>query len=290
MSLTRSNLRPTTGFMGAGAIATALATALVEAGYPVVAVTSRTQESARRLAALLPGAKAFRTPQAVAHEADLVFITTPDGAIRDVAQSVHWRPTQTAVHCSGAHSADLLKPAAPNAGVFHPLQTFPNRIPPPTRLRGSYAGIQGDPPTIQLLEGLAYDLGMHPVLVPSEYTALYHAAAVFVSNYTVTLIDVAAALWAPLGVERNEALQALLPLLRATVENLGATGLPHSLSGPIARGDAETVVRHLQALIKHAPEAARLYRELGVHTIPLAQEKGTITLETADKLRRLLPN
>ena len=117
---------------------------------------------------------------------------------------------------------------------------------------------------------------------------LYHASAVIASNYLVTLLNLASGLWSHLGISQDEGLKALLPLVRGTVENLEAVGLPNALTGPIARGDVGTVKRHLAALADVAPEILSVYKELARHAIPIALEKGTIDSAAADGLHAAL--
>jgi predicted short-subunit dehydrogenase-like oxidoreductase (DUF2520 family) len=117
---------------------------------------------------------------------------------------------------------------------------------------------------------------------------LYHAAAVFACNYAVALVGLATELWQTFGVSREEATQALLPLLRGTVSNIERLGLPRCLTGPIARGDIGTIRKHLVALGDSMPSLVPVYCELGLATIPIALHKGGIDEERAEELRKLL--
>lgn len=278
------------GFIGAGRVASAFARRLKDAGHQVVAISSRRDATARRLAALVPNAMAT-SAQGVADTADLVFITTPDSAIREVAESVRWRRGQYVVHTSGAESLDVLgAPIAAGAvaGSLHPLQTFADAETAMANLPGSVFAIEAEGTLRDLLTRIVQSLRGTPVYVRSEDRALYHAAAVLVSNYTVTLAKLATDLWLRMGVDRPTALKALLPLLQGTVNNLGAVGLPAALTGPVARGDVETVRRHLAALREAAPEFVAVYRELALQTIPVALAKGGLEESAAHELRQLL--
>lgn len=277
------------GFIGAGRVASALARRLKDAGYQVVAIASQRDATARRLAALVPNAMAT-SAQGVADTADLVLITTPDSAIREVAGSVRWRRGQYVVHTSGAESLDVLAaPVAAGAiaGSLHPLQTFADAETAMANLPGSVFAIEAEGPLRELLTRIVESLRGIPVYVRSEDKALYHAAAVLVSNYTVTLAKLATDLWLLMGVDRPTALKALLPLLQGTVNNLEAIGLPAALTGPVARGDVETVRRHLVALREAAPEFVAVYRELGLQTIPVALARGGLEEGAARGLREV---
>ncbi|HLB12331.1 MAG TPA: DUF2520 domain-containing protein [Dehalococcoidia bacterium] len=279
------------GFIGAGTVGTALALTLAGRGYRVVAVASRTPESAQRLAAQLEGCEALATPQAVAEASDLVFITTPDGAIGPVAAAVRWRPGQFVAHCSGADSLDVLEPVraqGAQTGAFHPLQSFASPTQAVENLPGSFFALEGEGALLEVLKQMAQAVGGRYVLLRPGDKVLYHTAAVFASNYTVALMGMATELWLSFGVSREEATKALLPLLQGTVKNIATLGLPHCLTGPIARGDSGTVQKHLSALAGAAPDLVPAYRELGLRTIPVALAKGRIDQEQAEDMQALL--
>src|SRR5690606_22786972 len=211
------------GFVGAGAAGGALARALAAAGVPVVAVTGKGPERAHTLAAAIPECAAVPTAQDVADRADLVVLAVPDRAIAEVCASVRWRADAAVVHCSGAHSLDVLEPArAAGAlvGGCHPLQTLTGAPEDAARLAGSVFGIEAEEPLRGMLADLVERIGGRPVFLSARDKALYHASAVLISNYTVTLAATAAGLWEAFGVDRRDGLRALLPLLRGTVANL----------------------------------------------------------------------
>ncbi len=278
------------GFIGAGVVGTALAASLADKGYAVVAVGSRSEASAAKLAARLPGCRAV-TPQEVADAADLVFVTTPDDAIAGVVAGLRWRAGQSVVHCSGAASTDILEPAraaGARVGGFHPLQTFASPEQAIQNLPGTTFGLEAVEPLLGQLGELATALGGTWVRLRPEDKVLYHAAAVFASNYLVALVKLATDLWGEFGVATPEATRALLPLLRGALNNLDRVGLPHCLTGPIARGDVGTVERHLAALSARAPEVLEVYRQLGRAAIPIGLAKGTLAPTAAERLGELL--
>ena len=143
------------GFIGAGTVGTALAIRLSERGYQVVAVSSRSQSSAQKLAQAVPGCRDVDSNQAVADAAELIFITTPDGAIAQVASAVQWHPGQHVVHCSGADSTDTLEPArklGAGIGAFHPLQTFASVKQAIDNIAGSTFAVEAEPPLLDTLK------------------------------------------------------------------------------------------------------------------------------------------
>ena len=277
------------GFIGAGALATMLAVAFDKRDFTVSAVSSRGYESAKMLASRLDGCRAASDNQQVADSADLVFIATPDDVIHVVASQVCWRKGQMVVHCSGADSVDILNPAkiaGCQIGVFHPLQTFAAGLD--DNLRGITCAVEAEEPLLTQLKAMAQMLGGHWIELKSKDRVVYHAAAVFACNYLVTLTNIAAGLWEGIDLPRDKAIRALLPLMRGTLNNIEAIGITQSLTGPIARGDSGTINKHITALDKIDCDITKLYRELGLHTIPIAVEKGKLNLLQAEEIEQIL--
>jgi predicted short-subunit dehydrogenase-like oxidoreductase (DUF2520 family) len=282
---------PRVGFIGAGTVGTALAIRLSGSGYHVSAVASRTFGSAERLARAVPGCRAVRTAQAAADAVDIVFITTPDGAIGQVASEVTWRYGQCVIHCSGADSTAVLQPAralGAYVGAFHPLQTFAGVQQAVDNIPGSTFAVEAEEPLLTTLKAMAAALQCYSIELEAGDKVLYHASAVIACNYLVTLVKLSTDLWQSFGVSRADAVRALMPLLKGTLNNLQSVGIPDCLTGPIARGDVGTVRKHLVALDAAAPGVAMIYRELGLETVPIAVDKGKIDEAAADALVALL--
>lgn len=260
-------------------------------GYRVVAVSSRSQTSAEKLAQAVNGCRALSNNQAVADVAELVFITTPDGAIAPVASEIKWHPGQSVVHCSGADSTDILEPAKKSGaqvGAFHPLQTFASVKQAIDNIPGSTFAVEAEEPLLTTLKEMATALDGHWIELKASDKVIYHAAAVIACNYLVTLVKLATDLWQTFAIPRHEATKALLPLLRGTINNIDNVGIPQCLTGPIARGDTGTIKKHLNALDKVAPAVLSTYRELGRQTIPVALAKGRISEQQAQELQDIL--
>ena len=280
-----------TGFIGAGKVGSAMAVGLSRIGYQISAVYSRSFASAERLSALLPDCHACQQPQEVAAISDMVFITTPDDAIASVAEQIHWRREQYVLHCSGALSLDVLEPAQRDGAVtgsLHPLQSFAGIDQAVKNLPCSTFALEGREPLLSLLKQIVSLLGGRAIVLKAGDKALYHAAAVFTSNYTVTLLRMAAKLWESFGISQAEAVPALLPLLRGTVDNIESTGLPACLTGPVARGDLDTIRKNLEAISTSCPSLLSVYKEMGYQTIPIAVASGSIDEEKARMLRGIL--
>jgi len=277
------------GFIGAGRVGTALAMTFARRGYAVVAVASRSIAAAKRLARRAPGARATSSIQEAADRADLVFLSVPDDVIGTVASGICWRAGVACVHCSGAADLDVLSKAAAEGalvGGFHPLRMF-GEIGS-FDMRGCSIGIAGPEALARELDRLARAIGARPLRLPEGGRALYHAAANFSGAFVVALIAETLALWKRLGIAERDALRALLPLLRGSVDNVEKLGAAGALGSVIARGDVGTIRKHLDALATAAPESLDLYRLLSLRTIPLARAKGTLEANAAKEIEVLL--
>ncbi len=266
--------------IGAGRVGTAMAVLLGRAGHTIRAVAGGegTRERAARYLAHVP----ILQREDAARSAELVLLGTPDAAIEPVctelARAGALGPDRTVAHLSGATGLDALGTAeAGGAAVLcvHPLMTCPDVDAAIARIPGSAFGVTARSPlAFQLGEQLAIDVGGRPFGLEDDMKPLYHAAAVFASNYVVTLTALAQSLEEAAGVP--EPLEALAPLQRATLENVAAVGPGAALTGPAVRGDDLTVERNLRALAEHAPEAVRAYVALADLALDLATASGRL--------------
>ncbi len=278
------------GFIGAGTVGTALAARLNSKGYQVVAISSRSSSSAKNLAQTVGGCPVLNN-QGVADTAELIFITTPDDVIASVASQIQWHSGQSVVHCSGADSTASLAPAkelGAHVGVIHPLQTFASVKEAMENMPGSTFALEAEEPLLTTLKGIATALNGNWIELKASDKVTYHVAAVIACNYLVTLVKLATDLWQTFNVPPEQATRALLPLLRGTIHNIDTVGIPQCLTGPIARGDAGTIRKHLDTLEKVAPAVLSTYRELGLQTIPIALAKGKINQHQAEELQAML--
>lgn len=207
----------------------------------------------------------------------IVFIAVPDSAVLEVAKRLARSkadPAVSFVHTSGALGLDALEPLAGEhaVGSFHPLQTFPSPQAPEV-FQGITVAIDASTTKLERrLAQLARDLGGRPRHVGDAERVLYHAAAVMASNYVIAVVSEAVAVLKGAGWSTEEAELALMPLVEGTVANLGRSGVTGALTGPIRRGDAVTVAKHVQALGKGPAE--ELYRMLGLVTLEIAKQAG----------------
>ena len=292
--------RKTVAIIGAGRVGSSVGFLLKRTGYTVTAIASRTESSAKMAAAFIGAGKATTDIVGAAAGADLVFITTPDRGIKEVCEKIGaagvLKPGALVVHMSGAHSLDLLdaaRKAGAHRAVLHPLQSLANREQGVKTLPGSYFRIEADTEALLTAKDIVKALGGIELVMPKWKSdgvsaALYHAGAVSVSNYFVALVDYGLRFYQALGADKKEALKAVLPLIRGTLHNIETLGIPDALTGPIMRGDTQTVRDHLAAMQKRAPHLGGLYKGLARQTVAVAQDKGSITQETAEELLNLV--
>ena len=257
---------PKVALVGPGRAGTAIALALVAAGYELIAVAGRAPDAPGVVAAADRFGARPGSVGDVARGADLVILSTPDAVIDDAAASVTpgLRADALVLHCSGSLGLEVLAPIAAarpdvRLGVLHPLQTLPASDVGGACLAGAWAAVTGPPEVAALAERL----GMHPFTVADEHRDRYHAAACIASNHLVALLGQVERVGADAGVP----LEAFEPLVRATIDNVFALGPEAALTGPISRGDVRTVARHLAAV---AVDEQHAYRALAAGASRLA--------------------
>ena len=285
----RLNDRPTVGIIGPGRAGVGLALALALAGRDVLLYGRRKKAVPEPLT--LTVGPADSPPPAWIAQAGVLILAVRDDAIRFLAESLARagavRPDQVVLHLSGVQGQEALAPLLSSRaalGSLHPLQTIAAAERAPERLKGAWAAVEGMPRAVQAAEGLARALGLRPFRIPSEAKPIYHAGAVFASNYFVVVEAVAQRLLCLAGLNDREAWQALRPLVAGTFDNLTEHGPLAALTGPVARGDTATLRRHIERLSR---DDSLLYRALGRAALELARERGmddATALAVADAL------
>ena len=281
---------PTTiAVVGAGRVGRSLARALRRRGYRIGAVVARRSGSAQAAARFIGAGKPRAQIEAAAARADIVLISTPDSAVGETAERlaelpVRWRG-KTALHTSGALSSRELLPLRRRGaavGCLHPLYPFPQAV---KKLpRGIVFGVEGGWRARAVAARLAKALGGTVVRVQAGGKAHYHAAAVMAAGHLLTLLELASRVLARAGLRGRDTRRVLVPLAEATLRSYGERGA-HAWTGPIKRGDAETVERHLVALKELPLDVRQVYVILaraGLHCFGASRGRA------ARKLRRLL--
>ncbi len=286
---------PVVFIIGAGVVGTALAARLSRAGVPVAGVHGRRSElsdAAGGLSGVL--ASTGEIPE-ILSESEVVIISVRDERIPEVAERLakekRLRADQVVLHTSGAHpAAEVLAPAAGKVkgrGTLHPLMSFADPRLAAEGLKGVAFGIEGEPAARAVALRLVRAVGGRPLLLESKNMALYHAGAVVASNYVVALADIARTLLTAAGVPQDQALPSLVPLLGSAVRNLADVGLPDAITGPIVRGDVQSVERHLATLASRLPATLDIYRRLGQEVLRIARQKTSLDAASAERLEAL---
>jgi predicted short-subunit dehydrogenase-like oxidoreductase (DUF2520 family) len=279
------------GVVGAGRVGTALAAALRRSGHRIVAVSAVSAASLDRVEALLPGTP-VRPPQDVVAGADLVLLTVPDDALPALVSGLAATGTELAgrlvMHASGRHGLAVLEPATRRGALplaLHPVMTFTGRPDDVDRLAGVSFGVTTPEQLRPVAEVLVMEMGGEPVFIAEDDRGLYHAALAGAANHLVTQVVQAADLLAAVGVAQPS--RMLGPLLGAALDNALRLG-DAALTGPVARGDAETVASHLAALRAAAPEALPAYLALARLTADRALASGMLGAPDAQRLLEVL--
>jgi predicted short-subunit dehydrogenase-like oxidoreductase (DUF2520 family) len=279
------------GVVGAGRAGTALAVALGRAGHEIVAASAVSDSSISRLRQRLPGTP-VRQPAEVVAAADLVLLTVPDdalpGLVAGLAATGAALEGRLVAHASGRHGLAVLDPAV-RAGALplalHPVMTFTGRPDDIDKMAGISFGITAPDPLRPVAEVLVLEMGGEPVFIAEEHRDLYHAALATASNYLVTLVVQASDLLREAGVENPS--RMLGPLLGAALDNALRLGDP-ALTGPVARGDADTVASHIAALRAVSPESLPAYLALARLTADRALSAGLLSAPDAQRLLGVL--
>ncbi|HEX2417915.1 MAG TPA: DUF2520 domain-containing protein [Micromonosporaceae bacterium] len=281
------------GVIGAGRVGSVLGAALHRAGHRVVATAAVSAASLARAARLLPEAEVLSADE-VARRADLLLLAVPDDTLSDLVaglvRTAAVRPGQIVFHTSGAHGVVVLAPAT-QAGAFclalHPVMTFTGRPEDLDRIGGISYGITAPPELRPVAESLVVEMGGEPEWLAETDRPLYHAALAHGANHLTTLINEAIELLRQAGVAHPE--RMIAPLLSAAVDNALRLG-DGALTGPVVRGDARTVVSHLETLTARAPESVAAYLALARRTSDRAIDSGRLRTLDAEDLLGVLTN
>lgn len=269
-------IRLTVGFIGAGKVGCTLGKYLSLHGVRVAGYHSRNTGSAEQ-AARFTGTAAYPEMGALVSRCDVLFLTVPDGSIPSVFEAVRRHPIRGKFicHCSGALSSQDAFPGIEDAGAFgysvHPLFAVSDKYHAYEELADVFFALEGHPAHLDEMRELLAAAGLHAQVMDPAGKALYHCAAATASNLVTALIAHSAELLTRCGFSAETALSALLPLAVGNMRHIAEDGLVRSLTGPVERGDAGTIQKHLSSL--DAPEDRELYTLLSRKLVPIAEEK-----------------
>jgi len=279
------------GVVGAGRVGAVLSAAFLAAGHEVVAAAGESSASRQRIDTLLPGVP-VRKPTDVARASDLLLLTVPDDMLENVVNMLAGagalREGQYVVHTSGRHGLAVLAAAAvvgAHPVAMHPAMTFTGTAVDLDRLPGCVFGITARDDDRAFVEALVGDLGGVPMWVDESRRTLYHAGLAHGANHLVTLVAQAMDLLAQAGADDPAA--TLRPLLGAALDNVLASG-DAALTGPIVRGDLQTVSAHLEDIAATAPDTLPSYVAMARATVDRAVVDGRLLPIRAARMGELL--
>lgn len=268
------------GIIGAGKAGVTLGKYLSCAGVDVSGFYSRTEKSADE-AATFTGTGNYHSIAELAAASDTIFITTPDGAIQSA-----WRELASCnirgylvCHFSGSLSSHVftgIEKTGASGISIHPMFAFSDKFSSYQQFHTACLTMEGDASAVKLMKPFWEGLG-HKVLLFADQENIvrdklrYHAAAAMASNMVLGLVQTSIALLEGCGFDEWEAVSLLAPLVRGNVDTMLEEGCVAALTGPVERGDAETVGKHLEALA--GTQAEGIYRSLGDVMVAMAQEK-----------------
>ena len=249
--------------IGFGRVGQTLARLLPQAGYPIAAIGARNPERLRDAAQTLSPRPVFCSIRDAAQHARIVLLAVRDDAIASVAQQCAFPKGASVIHFSGMLDSRVLSAAcassASHAASMHPLQTFAAVEQAVRDLPNSCCVIEGDAPAVQTALHLAEALALIPMVLQPDSKPLYHAAAVMACGGLTALLHAVEQVAATAGIPRETMWQAFSPLIQNTLRNVREQGAAQALTGPVARGDIQTIQSHLQALAA-LPDEQALYQ------------------------------
>lgn len=285
----------TAAVIGAGRLGTTLARALTARGVRITGLACLTRGEAEESRLLIGEGMVFEDNAAAAAEgADFVLLTVPDQAISgtaaELAQGEGDWSGRLVWHCSGLLPAAALGPLqelGADTAAAHPVQTFPSRSGGADSFQGIYFGIEAEDQAWERSCGVVEFLGGRPIRLRPEEKPLYHAACSTASNLLTALLDTAVSMLRRSGRPAAEARDMLMPLAQGTLHNVKELDIENALTGPVARGDVETVAAHLKAL-SGMREEREIYSALARRSLELAAARGDLPEEiiraVADRL------
>jgi predicted short-subunit dehydrogenase-like oxidoreductase (DUF2520 family) len=232
--------------------------------------------------------------------ADLWMVATGDSRFASVCaellKSDRIEDGNIVFHCSGAVSSsvfDPLKGKGALVGSVHPIRSFADPAMAHRSFTGTYCALEGDPSALERLGSLFEGLGARIFELSKESKTRCHAGHVIVSNYLVALLDIGRRVYETAGVPSHVIDDVMLSLAHSAIANITSLGTTNALTGPIVRGEFDTVKAQLDALRPESEEgeadvSAAVYASLGQAALQIAERKGTLSSEEITRLRTLL--
>lgn len=280
--------------IGAGRLGTALGRALSKKGYAIKALSCRSLLSVEESQRIIgQGISLLDNIQASLY-GEILFLSAPDDELKGVVKELESAPLQwegkVVFHCSGLQTSKILEPlkakGAHTASV-HPIQSFPSKQTSPDVFQGIYFALEGDPEAVSTAREIVQTLGARHFLIRPEEKASYHTACSMASNMCVVLLDSAISLLRECGMGEEQAKKILWPLIEGTLHNVNKIDISDALTGPVPRGDVNTIKKHLEEL-KKFPLIRRIYIDLAHQALEMAKGLKKVPEEKISAMEALL--
>ena len=294
-----NSVKPTIAIIGAGKVGLALAKLFSDSGF-------RVQLGVRKIGTLSPLVKNLANSSnnitisdnaSAVDSTGICILAVEDKSIQKVCDSLldDFERNSIIAHCSGALDSSILEKAA-NSGhtvcSLHPLNTFPTIQAAldlfSNQQHNTSLYCEGNAAALTVCLPLFEQIGFRTIEISRRAKPLYHAACVFACNYLVSLTEISLKTADAAGLDPDEFWDSLQPLIQATLSNISNDGTAKALSGPIARGDAQTLHKHLSALGENNTTLQTSYRDLGQYALSLAKDRGELSKERIAELEQLL--
>ena len=263
------------GIIGAGKVGTTLGKYLSIHGKNVTGFYSRTHESADE-AATFAETETYSSLCKLVEESDVIFITTPDGVIPQVwGELLHQDISNRIIcHFSGSLSSHVFsgREEAGASGIsMHPMYAFSDKFHSYEQFHTAYLTLEGDPEAVAVMKPMWEAIGHHVLTLKAEDKIKYHAAAAMASNEMLGLMQASLDILSECGFSEKDSMALLTPLVQGNIASMLEKGCVNALTGPVERGDTQTVRQHLQAL--EGSKAGKIYQSLGSTMVELAKRR-----------------
>ena len=263
------------GIIGAGKVGTTLGKYLSIHGKNVTGFYSRTHESADE-AATFAETEPYSSLCKLVEKSDVIFITTPDGVIHQVWGDLLHQDISNRIIChfSGSLSSHVFsgREEAGASGIsMHPMYAFSDKFHSYEQFHTAYLTLEGDPEAVAVMKPMWEAIGHHVLTLKAEDKIKYHAAAAMASNEMLGLMQASLDILSECGFSEKDSMALLTPLVQGNIASMLEKGCVNALTGPVERGDAQTVRKHLQAL--EGSKAGKIYQSLGSTMVELAKRR-----------------
>ena len=282
-----------TSIIGAGRLGTTLGAALRKTGYHIIALSCKGLSSAKESRKVIGEGNPLSDNIEAAKKAKLLFLCVPDSELKKVTKElsqsdIDWSKKYV-FHTSGLLSTKALNPLKGKGALtasLHPVQSFPQKMADQKKFEGIYFGLEGCPEALTLGRKIVHQLGGSAFILQAEDKPLYHAACSIASNFLVVLLYMATSILREIGF-KEDPFQILFPLVQGTLHNVKKFDISGSLTGPVVRGDQDSVEKHLRSL-RTLPRYRKIYTALASQALEIARREKRLMSQDIEALKNLL--